>query len=78
MKDIKYSVDEPIPFSGSDEEKTANTQTHYFTAGSDRCAKCDCKVWHKAFEYECGTEPPRQIVDYLFDGTANYYPTTDY
>ena len=27
-----------------------------------RCSRCDCKPWHVAADYRCGTEPPREEV----------------
>lgn len=62
-------IDRPIPFKGSQEERIANRQTHYWGlisfADIDevRCLDCDCKPWHVAADYPCGEEPPREVVD---------------
>lgn len=62
-------VNVPVPFTGTPEEIAANYRTHHFqswTLGDDfgdtRCSKCDCKPWHKAADYPCGTEPQRMVV----------------
>lgn len=59
-------VDEPVTFAGPPEEALANLETHdfYFGPGdaSDvRCWRCDCKSAHRASEYPCGAEVPRQV-----------------
>jgi hypothetical protein len=61
------TINEPIPFKGTEEQKEANFRTHYFGMGADldsRCHYCDCKPWHKAAFYPCGEEPPRHNVEY--------------
>lgn len=49
----------PVPFAGSDEEKSANYSTHYFDPEYDRCVNCDCRPWGRIAEYPCGAEVPR-------------------
>lgn len=56
----------PVPFEGTQDQKRANFATHRFMWGDDmgeRCLNCDCKPWHKAAEYPCGQEPPRMDVE---------------
>lgn len=56
-------VNGPIPFSGSEEEKKANFNTHDWIqadVGEYRCGACDSKPWYAAAKYPCGVEPPRQ------------------
>ena len=55
-------MNSPVPFEGTDEQRKENLATHYFTHMGDyeyRCSDCDCKPWHAAASYPCGTEPPR-------------------
>lgn len=58
----------PVPFAGTSEESRINFGTHDFrTWGGDddmdaRCGRCDCKPWHQAAAYPCGTEPKRMVV----------------
>lgn len=60
-------MNEPIAFNGTDEEKKVNFKTHNFWADDGieyRCCDCDCKPWHKAAYYPCGTNPPRETKVY--------------
>lgn len=58
----------PVPFKGTTTEASANYATHFFMAegdpedGNSRCMDCDCKPWHQAALYPCGTTVPRQEV----------------
>ena len=57
-------VNVPAPWPGSDEEKAANRLTHSYSHDEDaRCYFCDCKTWHVAADYPCGTEPPRMEIE---------------
>lgn len=62
------TINRPIPFQGSDEEKAENLATHFFDRlpyddyFDSRCIRCDCKPWHAAALYPCGQEPPRETV----------------
>jgi ketosteroid isomerase-like protein len=67
MAGVTYS--RPVRFAGTDAEREANRATHHFHTycyGEDdfetRCVDCDCKTWHAAADYPCGTEPPREVV----------------
>ena len=54
----------PVPFSGSQEQGTANFQTHHWVnMGGYVCMVCDAKVWHAAARYPCGINPPRVWVE---------------
>lgn len=54
----------PVPFSGTEEEKRKNNATHNidFSEEDARCMFCDCKMWHKAYDYPCGERVPRMDV----------------
>jgi hypothetical protein len=59
-------VDQPVPFQGTEAEKIVNRTTHFWTQLDEHeiyCGNCDCKPWHAAADYPCGTEPPRQVVE---------------
>lgn len=66
----------PVPFSGTTDQADVNFSTHDFrTWGYEddmdsRCARCDCKPWHKAAAYPCGQEPPRMLV--IRDGDTEW------
>lgn len=55
----------PIPFGGTPEQIAANVNSHHWGNIDDevRCWDCDCKVWHAAAHYPCGTVPPRETVE---------------
>lgn len=60
-------INRPVAFKGSEAQKRINYSTHVFVPESMdpdcfdyRCAGCDCKPWHAAAYYPCGTEPPRE------------------
>lgn len=61
-------MDVPVPFDGTSEQAEANYRTHNFQSwydedyGDTRCMACDCKPWHKAADYPCGTEPERMLI----------------
>lgn len=58
-----FDLNRPVPFSGTDEERERNQQTHRWTYYDEaRCDACDCKAWHEAANYPCGQEPPREWV----------------
>jgi hypothetical protein len=56
-------VNRPVAFPGTEEEKAANFRTHHFIGIDRRCMDCDCKTWHVAADYPCGTEPPREVAE---------------
>lgn len=60
---MTYVVSVPVRFEGTEEEKNANYESHFFVTNFDgemRCMNCDCRPSHAAAEYACGTEPPRE------------------
>lgn len=65
-KQYDGAINQPVPFSGTNEEAEANFLTHQFGYDGDdfdaRCMSCDAKVWHKAASYPCGTDVPRQVI----------------
>ena len=57
------TVNRPVAFPGTREERLANQRTHDWNwADEVRCWRCDCKAWHVAADYPCGVEPPRETV----------------
>lgn len=67
---MAITVNRPVPFQGTDEEKAANRATHNFQGiceGEEymdfRCLNCDCKPWHAAADYPCGAVVPRETVE---------------
>lgn len=60
-------IDRPVRFSGSEEQRRANYDSHYWIVEDPeeplRCADCDSKAWHAAASYPCGVEPPREVVE---------------
>ena len=66
------SINRPVKFQGTDEEKQANRRTHHFSPTDwdedgpqdYRCMDCECKPGHKAADYPCGTNPPRETITY--------------
>lgn len=59
------TVDMPVPFSGTQDQRIANRKTHYWREdyGAEvLCFNCEAKPWHVAAEYPCGTSPPRQQI----------------
>lgn len=62
---MNHTINRPIPFTGTDEERTANRATHRFMAefdGEIRCIDCEHKIWHTGADYPCGEEPDRETV----------------
>lgn len=62
-----FTVNRPVPFSGTPEQAQANYETHWWTRVDEyeiRCGQCDCKPWHAAAKYPCGNEPPRETITY--------------
>lgn len=59
-------IDRPIRRTDLiEDERKEMMQTHHWFADPDGqldCTRCAAKPWHAAALYECGTEPPREIV----------------
>lgn len=68
------TINRPVPFSGTEEQKQANRLSHWGIEG--RCDKCDCNMhWGEVRNYPCGQEPPRETVEVTIDsweGISNY------
>lgn len=68
---ICETINEPIPFQGTEEEAQANFATHHWWQDPDdwemMCDNCGHKAWHKGASYPCGTEVPRRDVIVWFD-----------
>ena len=54
----------PVAFTGSDEQRTTNRQSHRWVTsdGEIICAQCDHKIWHLGADYPCGQQPDRETV----------------
>ena len=65
------TINRPVRFQGTSDEAAVNRRTHHFVVTDwdedgpceRRCADCDCKPWHAAADYPCGTEPPRETIE---------------
>ncbi len=55
----------PQPFTGDEDERLANRQSHRWGAfdGQIQCAYCDCKPFHESAEWPCGVNPPRIPIE---------------
>jgi hypothetical protein len=60
------TVNRPVEFPGTDEERRANRATHHFASYDHEeppeCMDCMARTYHVAADYPCGTEPPRETV----------------
>jgi hypothetical protein len=58
-------INTPVPYPGTDEEKTLNRASHVWLSGDSdtRCINCDCKPWHIHADYPCGDEAPRMDIE---------------
>ena len=59
------TIDRPVPFPGTKEERDANFRSHRWWPISDDeilCAECDSKPWHAAAFYPCGAWVPRETA----------------
>ena len=65
-----FTIDEPIPFAGTDEEARANYASHLFVGNDDpSCVRCDSRPFFLSASYPCGAEIPRQQRTVYSDGT---------
>lgn len=71
------TINQPVPFRGTREEAEANYQSHKWWHDPESwdmmCDHCGSKGWHKAAEYPCGVEPPREDVIIVVDSNGNVY-----
>lgn len=60
------TIDRPIRFTGTEEERQANRATHHFVMTDPEepyeCIDCASREYHAAADYPCGVEPPREVV----------------
>jgi hypothetical protein len=59
------AVDVPLPFQGTDEQKTANKESHQWVQESMTevcCSRCGTYYYMVASTYPCGEDPPRTII----------------
>lgn len=72
------TINRPVQFDGTEEQKTANYATHSFVYYDDEaeCVDCFCKPWHTAASYPCGQEPDREtvVVNYNFPFPEEPWP----
>ena len=62
-------ADGPVPFPGTAEQAARNNQTHFMNEDG-RCYDCDSKVSHKAYDYPCGFDVPRQTYWHWMEDVA--------
>lgn len=60
MESTTNTVNRPVPNPGTDTEKQANFNTHWFIDG--RCGDCDCRPWGQTAFYPCGAPAPRETI----------------
>lgn len=74
---IVMTINEPVPFGGTEEEKDANWNTHQWwydpQTWEQMCDHCGSKVWHKAAMYPCHAEVPRRDVVIVEDENGKRY-----
>jgi hypothetical protein len=60
-----YTLNRPVPFTGTPAEAAANMDTHmWFCYGDEvECDRCLAKPWHTTAAYPCGTNVPRETVE---------------
>lgn len=74
---IVMTINEPVPFMGTQDESDANFATHQWwydpQTWEQMCDHCGSKAWHKAASYPCGAEVPRRDVVIAEDGNGKRY-----
>lgn len=64
------TVNRPVRFTGTEEQRIANRASHNFTYYDHEepaeCTDCCARTYHVAADYPCGQEPPRETVNYNF------------
>jgi hypothetical protein len=66
------TIDRPVPFSGSEQERLANYGTHIFCPEERRCWNCDCRPGGDAASYPCGGEVPREVITVTADEAEQF------
>jgi hypothetical protein len=63
------TLNRPVSFNGTEDERLANRATHDFVTyhfGEDsaetECFECCAKPWHTFADYPCGQQPPRETI----------------
>jgi hypothetical protein len=56
-KVVTMSSTRPSEFTGSDEERQANNNTHRIDWEELRCMFCDCRPSGRWYDYPCGADP---------------------
>ena len=69
----------PVAFTGTDEVRTANRQSHRWVTWDEEiyCQTCEHKIWHVGSDYPCGTEPPRESVTIENPTLGDLHPGLD-
>lgn len=61
-----YTINRPVEFPGTRDERMANYGTHNWIAYDPdepmECGGCCSKAWHVAADYPCGYDVPREVV----------------
>lgn len=60
-----FTTSYPAPFTGTDEQRAANRQTHIFFYDLEeaaRCMDCDSRAGSVSADYPCGEEVPRVTI----------------
>lgn len=71
MSMSEYTINRPVAFPGTEEERLANRATHSFFVYDPEepmeCMNCCARTYHVAADYPCGQEPPRETVTFYPD-----------
>lgn len=78
IANIIQTVNRPVAFPGTQEERNANRETHHMVQWSyddaPECTDCCARSYHVAFDYPCGQEPPRETITFYDDGSETVVP----
>lgn len=55
-------ITRPMEHPGTEAERWANFETHWWNHESSRCDNCDCRPWGDVAFWPCGAEVPRVIT----------------
>ena len=73
------NVNMPAPFEGTEAERKANNDSHFFSwdGGDTRCSGCDCRPFSRSADWPCGSDVPRVVQSYetAEDAAAACIPT---
>lgn len=69
------TINRPVAFSGTEDERKANRATHNFCnfeiGEAAECSDCCARTYHVAADYPCGVEPEREVVIDNFSGIGS-------